>query len=673
MGIPKFFGRVIVPHHAAALLEQLPPIDHLHIDCNAVFHEEAAVTFVYGDFRTQLEKRGPPGKAEIERLDAEIKNMTDDQLRYRLKQNIARRITLLVRQVNTNNTLKSLYVSVDALAPLAKINQQRYRRQKAAMDRAAALADAAHPPPPGFARFDASSQFTPGTELMQELNVFLRQFFHDRRHTFPPLIVYTSHFGTGEGEHVLLAYIRKDIPPNESIAVVGADADLIMLGLRLPHPFYIIRKDLKPEFRRDRTTGRVEPVKKIIDVGEFRKQLTTAGIGLNEYFFALTCLYGNDFIPAQPGLDDVELSYPRIHQALQNTKFFTPQGFSILAWGAFLKGLVEFQTQCLATIAQRQLQYPFAMAQASLGPGGVLDINKFRGYWYQRVFNLPPVTYTTDQIGAAVTGLVKQHFTMLLWVNQYYTDHQSVDWNLAYSRQFAPLLWDAARASEHNPISPQPYLLNPIGQLLAVIPKAARHLVPPEAQAAYEPSSPIYDFYPHRVTVIIEGRTAGEAHMGIPWMPLIDINRLLDVQNRIQITNTRLQAFAPEAPWVDRAAPEAKYFIAPSMPRLPAPNPTPAPVPKVETNPPFATDANIRLLSELYGYDLVREMFPRTRRFYPDVIQPAIVALEIFPVVQPLRRDRNTVLLPPEPISTPTPTPPLTAEDVEEYEATTPI
>jgi 5'-3' exoribonuclease 2 len=175
--------------------------------------------------------------------------------------------------INLIKPKKILYVAIDGVAPRAKMNQQRSRRFRAALEaketqekekellvewksKGLKIPDLKKGKP-----FD-SNVITPGTKFMDRLSHALKIYI-SHRINFNPLwkdlcVIFSDSNVPGEGEHKILEFIRLQrrkliikfleqdhYNPNTKHCIYGADADLIMLSLITHEPhFFIIRESL---------------------------------------------------------------------------------------------------------------------------------------------------------------------------------------------------------------------------------------------------------------------------------------------------------------------------------------------------------------------------------------------------------------------------------------------
>ena len=168
---------------------------------------------------------------------------------------------------------KLIYLAIDGCAPRAKMNQQRSRRFRAALE-AQERKELSEEIKKEWKKkklynflnnnnnkntfeFD-SNCITPGTEFLYECGRAIHQYIKSRinnNELWKNLtVIFSDSSVPGEGEHKILDFIRsqrtfKEYNPNTSHCIYGADADLIMLSLIMHEPnFYILRETLNEKF-----------------------------------------------------------------------------------------------------------------------------------------------------------------------------------------------------------------------------------------------------------------------------------------------------------------------------------------------------------------------------------------------------------------------------------------
>ena len=150
---------------------------------------------------------------------------------------------------------KLFFMAIDGVAPRAKMNQQRARRFRTALDAEKAREKAIREgvEMPKEEAFD-SNCITPGTEFMAKLTKQLKYFINKKISEDVDWqgveIVLSGHEVPGEGEHKIMEYIRlakaqPDYDANIRHCLYGLDADLIMLGLLSHDPhFSLLREEV---------------------------------------------------------------------------------------------------------------------------------------------------------------------------------------------------------------------------------------------------------------------------------------------------------------------------------------------------------------------------------------------------------------------------------------------
>eukprot|EP00740_Mantoniella_antarctica_P005588 CAMPEP_0181353082 /NCGR_PEP_ID=MMETSP1106-20121128/2649_1 /TAXON_ID=81844 /ORGANISM="Mantoniella antarctica, Strain SL-175" /LENGTH=360 /DNA_ID=CAMNT_0023465677 /DNA_START=107 /DNA_END=1186 /DNA_ORIENTATION=- len=309
MGVPKFYRwlseRYPMLNHTCDA-GNVPIIDNLYLDMNGVVHNcsHGAGT----DINTR---------------------MTEDEM-------MAKIFSYLDHIFQMVRPRRLLYMAIDGVAPRAKMNQQRSRRFRSALDaeKLRTEARAKGEPEPVGEPFD-SNCITPGTPFMARLSEHLR-FYVLKKQTEDPLwqkatVILSGHEVRGEGEHKIMEHIRwargaPDWDPNQTHCLYGLDADLIMLALVTHEPHFCLLREVvkfgggeKGQPSREVMENPTDDGFLLLHVGLLREYLdqefrTVADALPFPYdcerivddFVLLSMLVGNDFLPPLPTLDIAE-------------------------------------------------------------------------------------------------------------------------------------------------------------------------------------------------------------------------------------------------------------------------------------------------------------------------------------------------------------------------------
>lgn len=226
MGVPKFFRWLSERYPAISMLiaeSRIPEFDSLYLDMNGIIHN-----------CTHKDSDSPTFR------------MTEDQMFIA----IFNYIEHLFGKIKPK---KLFFMAIDGVAPRAKMNQQRARRFRTALDAEVAKEKAIQQglEMPKEDPFD-SNCITPGTEFMAKLSQQLRYFVNKKISEDTDWqgveIVLSGHEVPGEGEHKIMEYIRRakaqpDYHPNVRHCLYGLDADLIMLGLLSHDPHFCLLRE----------------------------------------------------------------------------------------------------------------------------------------------------------------------------------------------------------------------------------------------------------------------------------------------------------------------------------------------------------------------------------------------------------------------------------------------
>ena len=176
----------------------------------------------------------------------------------------------------------NVFIAVDGVVPMAKIRQQRVRRFKSAwlsMQEAQVSWD--------------KNAITPGTAFMDKLTVALQGLV--KKHG--PKWILSSVQEPGEGEHKLLAFLRKKPELRKSpVVIYGLDADLILLSMLLSEECEVWLMRERQEFEGGAREPGVQQYS-FLDIGALKEKVhVTSWITCLNYV-TLMSLMGNDFLP----------------------------------------------------------------------------------------------------------------------------------------------------------------------------------------------------------------------------------------------------------------------------------------------------------------------------------------------------------------------------------------
>lgn len=221
------------------------------------------------------------------------------------------------------------FMAIDGVAPRAKMNQQRARRFRTALDnekaREKAIREGVEMPKED--PFD-SNCITPGTEFMakltQQLKYFVNKKVSEDLDWQGVEVVLSGHEVPGEGEHKIMEYIRQakaqpGYDPNRRHCLYGLDADLIMLGLLSHDPHFSLLREEVTFGRQSKTKSKELEhqnfylmhlciVREYLEL-EFQELEEPGALGFDfdmerviDDFILMAFFVGNDFLPNLPHL-----------------------------------------------------------------------------------------------------------------------------------------------------------------------------------------------------------------------------------------------------------------------------------------------------------------------------------------------------------------------------------
>jgi len=333
MGIPAYFS-FIIKHHPEIMRHFVSDewdIDNLYLDSNSIIYDIIQ------------EHKNDTIKLNVANNDFSLKQMYSKIIAL-----VIQKIEFYIRFISPKS---KVFIAFDGVAPVAKLNQQRQRRHKSALEITIANNDN-----------NINTAFiTPGTQFMKMLNDEMSEHFkinhrHNIESEFEIDIILSGSNIAGEGEHKIFSYIRENPEYHKKTRTViyGLDADLIILCLNhLPISSNIFLYRETPSFIKS-MSDKLSPEKQyMLDIPLFAKkiytklysnikqyQITTFNFEkdihfIYDYIF-MSFFLGNDFMPHFPainirtnGIDHILDTYSRLYHLLNLNNNNSIQGLFI--------------------------------------------------------------------------------------------------------------------------------------------------------------------------------------------------------------------------------------------------------------------------------------------------------------------------------------------------------
>lgn len=482
MGIKYFFGwlKKTFPSHIKTFTVNNNILTNVHtdnflVDMNGIFHYCCQKIYQYGLFK----QKNPI-----------FKKTNSLQKQKELFEMIGQYVDRLIKLVKPK---KRVFLAIDGPAPISKQNQQRQRRYRSAKEK-------------DDGAFD-SNCITPGTKFLDHLGKYIDWFIRkqvSQQEWGEIEIIYSSEKVPGEGEHKLVKFVREHGDEKESYMIQGMDADLIMLSLATHYPnFHILREN----------PYRYEHEYYYIDMSSIRQHLVNSllcdqsllsdHIHIND-FILMIFLTGNDFLPHLPtieilegGVENLFETY-RIVSKMYGSLTTSVDTLNIKSLQFFLGTLGNFEKQFLEEKRTKSIAFPDTLLEKHTTLNGgkfVLDFDAYRSEYYKTKMNIE----SDDDIKKACIKYVQG----LQWVLTYYT-HGTNNWKWYYPYYYAPFLSDIAKYIEDydqdRTVCHTPF--HPFMQLLCVLPKESKHLLPNPLHDLMS----ISEFYPDDFKVDMDGK-----------------------------------------------------------------------------------------------------------------------------------------------------------------------
>lgn len=488
-------------------------VDILMIDMNGLFHNSAQKIYEYGNF-----------KRNIRFLDYKKKVGNQKDVFF----DVCKTIDELLLTVSPQ---KKLILMVDGPAPKCKLNQQRQRRYRSAMDRKE-----------DDESFDSNS-ISPGTKFMDNLGKYI-DWYIKKRITEDPLwqkieIIFSNDKVPSEGEQKAMSFVRKYGNKEDSYVLVGNDADLIMLSLATHiEKFYILRDNTFFDRLPDDKYLCVDIGKTSLQLSEIMRWesetlLFNKENAINDFVF-LCFMLGNDFLPHIPGVEIIEGGIDTILKVYRDTCTFNGHITSLN------NGVIHFNKIPLKVFLQFMAQYEKPVLEHKLKNKKIyfedkllescsiqtensyeLDIDRYRKEYCKKYFG--------STKNSVLEKVCHDYLDGLQFVITYYTNSVP-NWNWNYPYYYAPSTYilqkyiDTFVIKKHNKGTP----LLPFQQLLYILPPKSFNLLPSPLDLLCDDPK-LKDFYPDKVDIDLDGKK--NDWQGIVLLPQIDMDQVKNVYN----------------------------------------------------------------------------------------------------------------------------------------------
>ena len=514
MGIPSYFSYIIknysnIIRDLLSLQRDKVVFHNLFMDCNSIIYDVVRDMEQDPDEMQQcINKDDSPDTDHTDRFESRIIELT---------------IQKICEHIDYIDPKCLVYIAFDGVAPFAKMEQQRSRRNKGVF-----LSKTSH----YIEHYDgnsnndnkiphwSTSNITPGTKFMQKLSDAVSRYFANKEHLSKQstqIIVSTSN-DPGEGEHKMFQYIREHasikenakIIQEENTIVYGLDSDLIMLSIfhcKFFKNIYIFRET--PAFMSSLVDITVlDPINKcyFMDISTLsRSILSEMQMNVAEayrlYDYVFLCFFlGNDFLPHFPSLNirtngfSILLSAYRELIGKHPNRSFVTQDMQI-QWKwvhLFIQYLAKYEHDYF--IAEYDLRNKWRSRKWQSASAKERDfvfqsipviyrqeedyICPQEKHWQKRYYL---ALFQHSQSNSQIADICVNYLEGLEWTFKYYTTN-CPDWKWKYKYHYAPLLNDLCNyipKTVHHFISNnsvhQPF--RPIVQLAYVLPRSQHHLL----------------------------------------------------------------------------------------------------------------------------------------------------------------------------------------------------
>jgi 5'-3' exonuclease len=475
-------------------------------------------------------------------------NSNNENYNYELYKLVCEKIDSYIELVDADGIV---IIAFDGVAPIAKLEQQRTRRNKTVI-----LQELENE----IYKKEKTECFnkaciTPGTKFMNDLNNYIKGYYNSNKYNCEKIIISgTDNFG--EGEHKIFDFIRKNVEYHKRTRtfIYGLDADLIILCLNhlyISNDLYLFRE--KPEYDNKLNEIYKEELCCFMKISELTEDIVNSMVNINEKnynerekindYILLSFLLGNDFLPHNPtinirtyGLDILLNGYKEI---IKNNETIIENGF--INWkklkklfDLFCNNEKKYLIEEMKIMKKQERQKNYNRENLTNEELNIKKLNNYPMYnrdseyyinplvegWEERYYEELFYIYTEKN---KIKEICKNYLEGLEWTLKYYSKG-CVNSVWKYDYHYPPLFSDLVKYMpifNVELIEENNYKINSITQLCYVLPKTSLNLLPTKIKN-YMLENYNYD---NCELIHIYCKYLWEAHIDLEEIDIIELNK----------------------------------------------------------------------------------------------------------------------------------------------------
>lgn len=542
-------------------------VDHLLIDTNCLIHPQSKIVCINNP------------------------NLVENNVELLEKKIIKQVIEYIKLLIDKTKPTKSIYISVDGVAPMAKIKQQRLRRFKTMYDNKMTELISKKYNKPTKKEWN-NSAITPGTIFMDKLMKSILSWIKNTN--FDCKVIFSSSYTPGEGEHKLLQYLKSLPQTDNDVSVIyGLDADLLFLALSSEREkLYLMRETSQMEIDNSHCNEGFSylsiDVLRVIIRDEMVQRLTSDRMWddkslVNDFVF-LCYFCGNDFIPNIPslsikppnkkiqnGIDTIIDTYTDVMKSVNiaETKYLiqiNDNKHIHINYELFLNILNALTDQEIAYYNDFFKYKRFIHFSDSRDPYEIekynydtniidnyydpimlgdplCDMNDWKYKYYKHYFGIK--IDVSDHNDKSLYNVLDDYIKGIIWTTYYYYD-RCKDYEWYYQYHHGPFLSDLRDFIKKYPNRLDNYeqlygingewfngQIKPLQQLMLVLPHESSFLIPSSYRNLMFDAT-LKKYFPNRIQDIkIDYLYKNHAWQNIPMINIIPARKVLSLSSKI--------------------------------------------------------------------------------------------------------------------------------------------